>query len=66
MWLYTSLSHNEAIHKQLETSFLDLRIPSISTDDLENLIVITIQHHKILTLWQGVHIFLPVSMLQFL
>nr|XP_042911736.1 spatacsin [Parasteatoda tepidariorum] len=59
MWLYTSLSHNETIQKQLETFFPELRIPNINTDDLENLIVIAIHHHKILTLWQGVHIFLP-------
>ncbi|GFT33800.1 spatacsin [Trichonephila clavipes] len=59
MWLYTNLCYNDKTQKELESYFSALNVTNCSTDDLENLIILAIHNQKILTLWQGVHLFLP-------
>ncbi|GFQ79912.1 spatacsin [Trichonephila clavata] len=59
MWLYTNLCYNDKTQKELESYFSALNITNCSTDDLENLIILAVHNQKILTLWQGVHLFLP-------
>ncbi|KAG8178215.1 hypothetical protein JTE90_026983, partial [Oedothorax gibbosus] len=59
VWLYTTLWHSREISKQLESSFPEINVTNCSTDDLDNLIILSVQNLKILTLWQGVHLFLP-------
>ncbi|XP_055941104.1 spatacsin-like isoform X2 [Argiope bruennichi] len=60
MWLYTNLYRSEKVQKELETTFVNLNITNIiSTDDLENLIILAVRNLKMLTLWQGAHLFLP-------
>ncbi|CAL1270733.1 unnamed protein product [Larinioides sclopetarius] len=59
MWLFTNLYHSEKVQKELESTFVNLNITNISTDDLENLIILAVRNLKMLTLWQGVHLFLP-------
>ncbi|GIY09526.1 spatacsin [Caerostris extrusa] len=59
MWLYSSLHHSETIQKELEMYISGLNREDLSTEDLENLIILSVSKQKILTLWQGVHLFLP-------